>query len=284
MMQFHLEGYQPGDPEISDLGERLASSGADGPLPTEVDVLIVGTGPAGLTLAAQLAAFPDIRTCIVEQRSGRLLRGQADGIACRTMEMFQAFGFAERVLKEGYWVNETSFWAPADGSGGLIARTGRVDDVEHGLSEFPHVILNQARVQDCFLDVMRNAPRRVEPYYDRVLTGLKISSDNDAYPVTVTLQRAGDGGADAIETVRSRYVVGCDGARSAVRRELGLELRGDAANQAWGVMDLLAVTDFPDIRLKSVIQSAAEGTIILIPREGGYLARFYVELDELDRD
>ena len=74
-----------------------------------VDVLIVGCGPAGLTLAAQLSAFPDIVTRIVEQKPGPLELGQADGIACRTMEMFEAFGFSQRVMKEGYWVNETSF-------------------------------------------------------------------------------------------------------------------------------------------------------------------------------
>ena len=92
-MQFHLDGFQPGDPEIFDPAERHPAPGAEGALPAEVDVLIVGCGPAGLTLAAQLSAFPDIKTCIVEQKDGPLLRGQADGIACRTMEMFEAFGF-----------------------------------------------------------------------------------------------------------------------------------------------------------------------------------------------
>ena len=65
-------------------------------LPDKVDVLIVGCGPAGLTLAAQLAAFLEIETRIVDERPGRLLLGQADGIACRTMEMFEAFGFSGR--------------------------------------------------------------------------------------------------------------------------------------------------------------------------------------------
>jgi 2-polyprenyl-6-methoxyphenol hydroxylase-like FAD-dependent oxidoreductase len=50
--------------------------------------------PAGLTLAAQLSKFPEIATCIVDQKNGPLELGQADGIACRTVEMFNAFGFA----------------------------------------------------------------------------------------------------------------------------------------------------------------------------------------------
>ena len=77
-------------------------------------------------------------------------------------------------------------------------------------------------------------------------------------------------------------MVGCDGARSAVRQSLGRALHGDSANQAWGVMDVLAVSDFPDIRLKSAIQSANEGSVLIIPREGGYLVRIYVELDKLN--
>ena len=50
-------------------------------------------------------------------------------------------------------------------------------------------------------------------------------------------------------------------------------------------MDVLAVTDFPDIRLKCAINSASEGNILIIPREGGYLVRIYIELDEArDKD
>ncbi|MGA8870935.1 MAG: FAD-dependent monooxygenase, partial [Candidatus Acidiferrales bacterium] len=100
-----------------------------------MDVLIVGSGPTGLTLAAQLASFPDIKTRIVEQKSGPLLLGQADGVACRTMEMFEAFGFSERVLKEAHWVNETTFWRPDDNARDHIVRSGRIQDTEDGLSE-----------------------------------------------------------------------------------------------------------------------------------------------------
>jgi 2-polyprenyl-6-methoxyphenol hydroxylase-like FAD-dependent oxidoreductase len=161
-----------------------------------------------------------------------------------------------------------------------------VQDVEDGLSPFPHVILNQARVHDFYLDIMRNSANRLEPLYGRSLTALHIDTDAagaDAFPVTATFTREGDG-EPVTETMRARYVVGCDGARSAVRRSIGRTLEGDAANQAWGVMDVLAVTDFPDIRKKALVQSAGEGTLLVIPREGGYLVRVYVELDKLSAD
>ena len=149
-MQFHLDGFKPGDPHLAEAAAS-ATPHTDA-VPTQVDVLIVGCGPAGLTLAAQLAAFPDIRTCIVEQKDGPLQLGQADGIACRTMEMFEAFSFSERVLKEACWINEVTFWKPDEKQPGDIVRHGRVQDTEDGLSEFPHVVLNQARVHDFYLD------------------------------------------------------------------------------------------------------------------------------------
>ena len=283
-MQFHLDGFRTGDPDIAAASDRTARSGSD-QLPAIADVLIVGCGPAGLTLAAQLAAFPDIATVIVEQKPGPLQLGQADGVACRTMEMFQAFGFAERVLRESYWVNETSFWKPDDAAKQNIVRHGRIQDVEDGLSEFPHVILNQARVHDFYLDVMRNAPTRLEPHYGRRLLDVSVDTSNaQSHPVKVRFESMEGARQGQIETIKARYVVGCDGARSMVRQSLGRALKGDSASQAWGVMDVLAVTDFPDIRLKALIQSADEGSIVLIPREGGYLVRLYVELDKLKAD
>lgn len=283
-MQFHLNGFQPGDPEIADVALRYPASGAPGAAPQEVDVLIVGCGPAGLTLAAQLSAFPDIKTCIVEQKEGPITRGQADGIACRTMEMFEAYGFAEKVMKEACWINETSFWKPDANKPENIVRSGWVQDVEDGLSEFPHVVINQARVHDFYLDVMRKSPSRLEPYYARKLIDLQIDEAGDnanPYQVTARLERVDPAHQGKIETVRARYVVGCDGARSTVRKSIGRALHGDSANHAWGVMDVLAVTDFPDVRTKTLIQSAKDGSIIIIPREGGYLFRLYIELDKL---
>ena len=275
-MQSYLNGFYPGDPTVVPLDPSR-------PLPVtsladEIDVLIVGSGPAGLVLAAQMAAFPDVRTCVVERRSGPLQLGQADGVACRSVEMFDAFGFSNRLLSEAYWVNETVFWKPDVANRHRIIRSGRIQDVEDGLSEFPHVILNQARVQDFLLDVMRASSSRLEPHYGLEVLDVQVA-DTGEYPVTVSLRNVADG---TESTVAARYVVGCDGARSTVRNSIGRSLSGDAANQAWGVMDVLAITDFPDIRFKCLIQSAHAGSMLIIPREGGHLVRLYIELDELE--
>ena len=284
-MQFHLNGFRAGDPSLSDPVGLDTGNVADNRLPETADVLIVGCGPAGLTLAAQLAAFPDIHTVIVDQKSGPLQLGQADGIACRTMEMFEAFGFAHKVLQEAYWVNETTFWKPGqpDNSGPcVIVRSGRVPDVEEGLSHMPHVILNQARVHDFYLELMQKSAARLVPYYSRRLVALaRLADEQNHHPVRVQFERQGDDGNRQVETICARYVVGCDGARSGVRQALGLKLVGEAANHAWGVMDVLVNTDFPDIRFKCLVQSAANGSLLIIPREGGYMIRVYVEMDKL---
>ncbi len=278
-MQYHLDGFRPGDPDIAAAAPNRPLLDRDFDEP--VDVLIIGCGPAGLTLAAMLSGYPGIRTRIVERKPGPIEKGQADGISCRSMEMFNAFGFADKVIRQGYQVNETTFWKPDPERPELIARNGRIQDVEDGLSEMPHMILNQARVHDMYLDIMRNSPSRLEPDYSLQLMDLTVDPAGGDYPVTATLERLDAGREGQTLTVRARYMVGCDGARSAVRRAIGRELVGDAANQAWGVMDVLALTDFPDIRCKTLIQSASEGNIIIIPREGGYLTRLYVELDKL---
>ncbi len=272
-MQFYLNGYNPGDPDIQAKADAQARPPG---LPDTMDVLIVGTGPAGMLLAAQLAAFPGITTRIVDRREGPLKVGQADGVACRTVEMFDAFGLSEKLVREAYWVNETVFWRPSPTDRSRIMRTGRVQDTADDLSEFPHLIVNQARLLGTLEDHMLKSAARMAPDYGWEFVTLTVEPSGD-YPVLVTLASA-----EEQKQVRAQYVAGCDGARSRVREAIGAVPQGDFANHAWGVVDMLATTDFPDIRLKAAIQSADEGNILLIPREGGYMVRLYVDLGEID--
>jgi phenol 2-monooxygenase len=278
-VQFHHHGYVSGDPRV----QPAAGVGINRPeeLPGEVDVLIVGSGPAGMLTAAQLSQFPGLTTRIVERRAGRLAIGQADGIQARSVETFQAFGFAERITAEAYRITEMAFWKPDPADISRIQRAARTVDDPTGISEFPHLIVNQARVLDYFAEFMANSPTRMKPDYGYEFRGLTVTDDGE-YPVTARLLHTAGPHEGRERVVRAKYVVGADGARSKVRESIGCTLDGNQANHAWGVMDVLAVTDFPDIRLKCAVQSGTGGSILLIPREGGHLFRMYVDLGEVD--
>lgn len=278
-MQFHHHGYVSGDPRI----QPAAGVGLDRPaqLPDEVDVLIVGAGPAGMILAAQLSQFPGITTRIVERRAGRLEIGQADGIQKRSVETFEAFGFADEIVAEGCEVTQTVFWKPDPANPARIVRASREAEDEHGVSEYPHILVNQARVLDYFARVIRQAPTRMQPDHGLEFQDLRVDGRGE-HPVAVTLAHTTGEHQGRTRVVRARYVVGTDGAHSRVRRAIGCEFPGGASNHAWGVIDLLAVTDFPDVRTKCVIKSGDNGSILLIPREGGFMFRLYVDLGEVD--
>ena len=282
-MEFHLNGFRPGDPRDH---RRRASAPAPQPLPSTTDVLIVGCGPAGLMLATQLAKIGDISVVIIDEKTGPIELGQADGISGRSLEIFQALGFEERVLKEAYFLQAITFWNSDPDAPEALVRRYKKPDGRTIYSQFPHVVLNQARVHDFLLESMARSPSELTPHYGIKLVDLQIQTGNSqaSHPVLATVSSQIPGankGSDTVSSIQAKYVVGCDGARSTVRQHLGIALEGEAANSSWGVMDVLALTDFPDVRMKSIIQSSHHGNIMIIPREGGHLLRIYVELAKL---
>jgi phenol 2-monooxygenase len=244
-----------------------------------MDVLIVGSGPAGMLLAAQMAQFPDVTTRIIERRDGRLVLGQADGIQPRSVETFQAFGFAPQIVAEAYNIGWMNYWTPDPAHPENIIRTTRQADYAKDIGEFPHLIVNQARVLDYFAEAAVRGPARIVPDYGVEFVGLTVHETGE-YPVEVQLRYVAGERAGEERTVRAKYVAGGDGARSGVREAIGRKHIGKFAAHAWGVMDVTVNTDFPDWRTKCAINSEA-GNILHIPREGGYLSRVYVDLGEV---
>lgn len=124
-------------------------------------------------------------------------------------------------------------------------------------------------------DLLRYSKRGVQR--NTKLLDVKIDEEGDAeYPVLAEIETEGQR-----RTVRSKYLVGADGAHSMVRRCMGLSLEGESLDHIWGVVDLIVDTDFPDIRRRCAIHSPA-GSVMVIPREriatGDYLTRLYVQV------
>lgn len=158
----------------------------------QVDVLIVGSGSAGLCAALWLSIYDIPSVKILERRSGPMEVGQADGVQCRTVEVFESFGMSEELLREAYHVLEVAFWSP-DGKGGLH-RTSRTQDTAPGLSHQPHLILNQARINSFLLEAMRKANGR-EVEYDCTVKSVEVdeskAADPNAYCCTVVAEKDG---------------------------------------------------------------------------------------------
>lgn len=167
-----------------------------------VDVLICGSGSAGLATATWLARH-GIPCKILEKRSGPMEMGQADGVQCRTVEIFESFGISEKMLQEAYHVLEVAFWS-SDGEGKL-KRTRTTADTAPGLSHMPHVILNQAKVNALLLRAMKRFNGQGVDYGWTVM-GIEVdpemAADPEAYPVKVTAERNGKE-----EVFRAKYVL-----------------------------------------------------------------------------
>lgn len=172
---------------------------------TKVDVLICGSGSAGLCAATWLARYG--LTCkILERRDGPMKLGQADGVQCRTVEIFESFGIGEELLRESYHVLEVVFWADTEGSSG-IRRTGRTADTQPGLSHQPHVILNQARINMLLIELMQKWNGQEIDYgynVQDVQVDSALAADPGAYPVNVTAEKDGK-----TEKFEAKYVMVC---------------------------------------------------------------------------
>ncbi|KXN90667.1 Phenol 2-monooxygenase [Leucoagaricus sp. SymC.cos] len=249
----------------------------------EVDVLIIGAGPAGLS-ASNALARAGINVKVIDKRPVKLAAGQADGIQPRTVEVLQSYGLADRLLKEGTQLHMAAFYNP--GPDGGIELTERVPDTTAPTARYPfEVTLHQGAIESLFLDSMSEHGLCVTRPF--IPTSIELSKDEtelkdpQARPVKVVLKNLAplDGEPDT-EIVHAKFVIGADGAHSWVRKTLGIVMEGEQTDYIWGVVDLIPETNFPDIRNKSAIHSE-NGSCMIIPREGDGV-RLYIQLSERD--
>ncbi|KAI4255270.1 MAG: hypothetical protein L6R42_006817, partial [Xanthoria sp. 1 TBL-2021] len=250
---------------------------------SQCDLLIIGAGPSGL-MAALWASRYGIQCRIIERRPTEITKGQADGIQARSLEIFESFGFVERVLRECQVSTEMCFWSPDQSDDGSIRRQERVPECIPGSSEYGQVLLHQGRIESFFIDAIKEksdiqVQRGVVP--EELCFDRSKAEDHTAYPITAKVRHSPEEDANALrEKIQAKYVIGCDGAHSWTRRQLGFQMEGEQTDFVWGVIDLIPLTNFPDIRQACSIHSANSGSILLIPRERK-LVRIYVQLNNI---
>ncbi|KAF8332459.1 FAD binding domain-containing protein [Amanita rubescens] len=254
---------------------------------SQVDVLIIGAGPAGL-MACNALARAGVKVRIIDQRATRIMAGQADGIQPRTIEVLQSYGLGERLLKEENQMHCTTFYEP--GPDGGIQMVDMVPDITAPTARYPFEITSrQGVIEATFLDSIRTSgvevDRAIVPTSIHISKDPKLLQDSASYPVQVTLKHLNAPAHQPnTEVVNAKFVLGTDGAHSWVRKSLGIQMEGEQAESVWGVVDmkveLHVETDFPHARTKAAIHSN-NGSCIFIPREDDLL-RLYVQLGSKD--
>ncbi|KAI9372209.1 FAD binding domain-containing protein [Aspergillus egyptiacus] len=255
---------------------------------SKTDLLIIGAGPAGL-MAACWASQYGMSTRLIDEKADRTGSGHADGIQSRTLEIFDSFGVVDPILRKGVREVEMSYWGPNERSKNLECQS-RARSQPERLSRYGQMLLKQGEVEQILIDYL-NETARVKIERQKRADTIYFTED-ETHPVSVitkslrtdkminVLQQslAGkSGAAEVTEIIQARYVVACDGAKSLVRHQLEVPFESEATGSMWGVIDIVPITDFPDIRQSCAIHSEKDGSIMTAPRENG-LVRFYVQL------
>ncbi|CAD6940960.1 unnamed protein product [Tilletia controversa] len=280
------------------------------------DIVIVGAGPAGLMLASCLARYGGHRILVVDARSEPTTAGRADGIQPRTIEVLKTMEpVGSELFKRSAASYERTFWYPLstkDPKTGEplrgISRTSRVQSfpTSMDIGESNCTLgLQQGIIECSFLNDMKRHGQQVTRPWQFESVELLEGSEDSEYPVQVQFEKmnavvdsAGGNGAPTStitgtgikKTVRTKYLVGCDGGRSAVRKHLerefdDVQFEGDWVDTLWAAMDCVVKTTFPDIRKIAAIHSAHHGALYIFPREntaqGEPMVRAYTQVNRL---
>jgi len=213
------------------------------------DVLVVGAGPTGLVLAAELARH-GASFRIIDAAPAPSEKSRAIGIQARTLELMQSMGLADTFVGRGLHIHAVNLYSGAK----PIVRLA-FEGLE---SAFPYILtLAQSETERILTDHLERLGGHVE-------RGVKLTAfQQDDTGITATLER-GDG---EIEAARVRWLAGCDGAHSTVRHQLELPFEGKAYQFDFLLADVHLAWSLPNDEAHVFITDA--GLLAVFPLPAG---------------
>ncbi len=211
--------------------------------------LVVGAGPVGLTMAAELARY-GVSVRIVDKAAARTDKSKAIVIWSRTLELIDRMGCGAAFVEAGLKAKGAS----------IIAGETRLAHIDLGGLDTPHpyaLMLPQSETERLMEQHLNSLGVEVE----RQVELTRFVGDEDA--VTAFLRRP-DGSEEKLDV---DWMVGCDGAHSAVRHGLGMEFEGDTLISHWILADLHLAGPAPSDEL--AIYWHADGVLLLFPITAG---------------
>ena len=188
----------------------------------ETDVLIIGAGPTGLSLACQLLRY-GIDFVVVEKNAGITPYSKAIGVHARTLEIFDQLGLADEAVAKGAIADRARLLVDGEIRGEL-----EFSDIGKGMSPFPFVLmLEQSKTEHLLYQYLKMHQHDV--LWKTELQSL--SQDTDGIVAEV---KTAD---DKTQAISAKYVVGCDGPKSLVRHQLGLTFGGSTFERIFYVAD-----------------------------------------------
>ena len=200
----------------------------------EVDVLVVGAGPAGLTAAAALRRY-GVDVLVVERKARLSSHPRATVVSTRSMELLRSWGLEDEIRAGGAldveWlglVAETLADAP---KGEIVTLGLPTKEQAAVLSPTAPLCAPQDQTESVLLGYARSLGAEVE--FGREVLRVDIADDGAEALVR---------GGDRIRTVSARYVIGADGAHSVVRSALGVEMHAPRAVEGLSVTAAFSAT------------------------------------------